>query len=73
MPGGDRKAPRLRCHTRIDPHHARHGDQAPRDAPGTGDVIMTRSPGEPEDLHLGDTVEVEIEGIGVLRNSVVAK
>ena len=43
------------------------------DAPGTGDVIMTRSPGEPEDLHLGDTVEVEIEGIGVLRNSVVAK
>ena len=38
-----------------------------------GDVIMTGTPGEPEDLHPGDTVEVEIEGIGVLRNSVVAE
>ena len=43
------------------------------DALGTGDVIMTGTPGEPEDLHPGDTVEVEVEGIGVLRNSVVAE
>jgi 2-keto-4-pentenoate hydratase/2-oxohepta-3-ene-1,7-dioic acid hydratase in catechol pathway len=37
-----------------------------------GDLIMTGCPGgvEGQVLHFGDTVEVEIEGIGVLRNFV---
>jgi 2-keto-4-pentenoate hydratase/2-oxohepta-3-ene-1,7-dioic acid hydratase in catechol pathway len=38
-----------------------------------GDVIMTGTPGQPADLHPGDTVEVDIEGIGVLKNPVVAE
>ena len=38
-----------------------------------GDAIMTGTPGQPEDLHAGDTVEVEIEGIGVLSNPVRAE
>ena len=38
-----------------------------------GDVIMTGTPGEPVDIHPGDTVEVEIEDVGVLRNSVKAE
>ncbi len=38
-----------------------------------GDVIMTGTPGAPGDIHPGDTVEVEVEGIGVLRNPVVAE
>ena len=38
-----------------------------------GDVIMTGTPGQPGDLHPGDTVEVEIEGIGVLSNPVTAE
>ena len=37
-----------------------------------GDVIMTGTPGKPADIHPGDTVEVEIDGIGVLRNPVTA-
>ena len=40
---------------------------------GPGDVIMTGTPGQPGDLHPGDTVEIEIEGIGVLSNPVVAE
>ena len=35
-----------------------------------GDVIMTGTPGTPGDIHDGDVVEVEIDGIGVLRNTV---
>ena len=35
-----------------------------------GDMIMTGTPGQPWDIHAGDTVEVEIEGIGVLSNPV---
>ena len=35
-----------------------------------GDVIMTGTPGTPGDIHGGDVVEVEIDGIGVLRNPV---
>ena len=35
-----------------------------------GDVIMTGTPGAPGDIHDGDVVEVEIDGIGVLRNTV---
>ena len=38
-----------------------------------GDVIMTGTPGQPVDIHAGETVEVEIEGIGVLSNPVVAE
>lgn len=37
-----------------------------------GDVISTGSPPGVAPLHPGDTVEVEIEGIGTLRNSAVA-
>ena len=38
-----------------------------------GDVIMSGTPGQPGDIHPGDTVEVEIEGIGVLANPVGAE
>ena len=37
-----------------------------------GDVIYTGTPGSTRKLKPGDVVEVEIEGIGVLRNPVVA-
>lgn len=37
-----------------------------------GDVIFTGTPGSTRTLHVGDVVEVEIEGIGVLKNQVVA-
>jgi 2-keto-4-pentenoate hydratase/2-oxohepta-3-ene-1,7-dioic acid hydratase in catechol pathway len=37
-----------------------------------GDVIYTGTPGSTSALKPGDTVEVEIDGIGVLRNSVAA-
>ena len=36
-----------------------------------GDVIMTGTPGKPKDMFSGDTVEVEIEGIGILSNHVI--
>jgi 2-keto-4-pentenoate hydratase/2-oxohepta-3-ene-1,7-dioic acid hydratase in catechol pathway len=35
-----------------------------------GDVIMTGTPASVSPLHPGDVVEVEVEGIGVLRNPV---
>ena len=38
-----------------------------------GDVIMTGTPGQPVDIHPGDTVEIEIEGVGLLRNRVKAE
>ena len=37
-----------------------------------GDVVMTGTPGTPGDIHPGDVVEVELSGVGVLRNPVVA-
>jgi len=37
-----------------------------------GDVIFTGTPGTTSGMKAGDVVEVEIEGIGVLRNKVVA-
>ena len=37
-----------------------------------GDLIYTGTPGETTALKPGDTVEVEIEGVGVLRNGVEA-
>jgi 2-keto-4-pentenoate hydratase/2-oxohepta-3-ene-1,7-dioic acid hydratase in catechol pathway len=36
-----------------------------------GDVIYTGTPGNTRKMNAGDTVEVEIEGIGVLRNQIV--
>lgn len=38
-----------------------------------GDVISTGTPAGVGNLEVGDVVEVEIEGIGVLRNPVVAR
>ena len=37
-----------------------------------GDLIFTGTPGKTEAMKPGDVVEVEIEGVGVLRNKVVA-
>jgi 2-keto-4-pentenoate hydratase/2-oxohepta-3-ene-1,7-dioic acid hydratase in catechol pathway len=37
-----------------------------------GDVIFTGTPGRTGGLQPGDVVEVELEGVGVLRNTVVA-
>jgi len=34
------------------------------------DVILTGTPGGVGPLHAGDKVEVEIEGIGILKNMV---
>ena len=38
-----------------------------------GDVIMTGTPGAPGDIHAGDVMEIEVEGIGVLSNPVRAE
>ena len=38
-----------------------------------GDVILTGTPGTPGQIHPGDIVEVEVSGVGILRNSVVAE
>jgi 2-keto-4-pentenoate hydratase/2-oxohepta-3-ene-1,7-dioic acid hydratase in catechol pathway len=37
-----------------------------------GDLIYTGTPGKTTAIHPGDTLEVEIEGIGILRNGVEA-
>jgi 2-keto-4-pentenoate hydratase/2-oxohepta-3-ene-1,7-dioic acid hydratase in catechol pathway len=37
-----------------------------------GDVIYTGTPGTTRAMKPGDTVEIELEGVGVLRNRVVA-
>jgi 2-keto-4-pentenoate hydratase/2-oxohepta-3-ene-1,7-dioic acid hydratase in catechol pathway len=36
-----------------------------------GDVIYTGTPGTTRPMKPGDVVEVEVEGVGVLRNPVV--
>jgi 2-keto-4-pentenoate hydratase/2-oxohepta-3-ene-1,7-dioic acid hydratase in catechol pathway len=38
-----------------------------------GDLIFTGTPGQTAAMKAGDVVEVEIEGVGVLRNRVVSK
>jgi 2-keto-4-pentenoate hydratase/2-oxohepta-3-ene-1,7-dioic acid hydratase in catechol pathway len=38
-----------------------------------GDVIFTGTPGTTQAMKPGDTFEVEIKGVGVLRNTVVAE
>jgi 2-keto-4-pentenoate hydratase/2-oxohepta-3-ene-1,7-dioic acid hydratase in catechol pathway len=35
-----------------------------------GDVIFTGTPGQTQQVFRGDVIEIEIEGIGVLRNAV---
>jgi 2-keto-4-pentenoate hydratase/2-oxohepta-3-ene-1,7-dioic acid hydratase in catechol pathway len=37
-----------------------------------GDIIFTGTPGSTKEMKIGDTVEIEIEGIGILRNRVAA-
>ena len=37
-----------------------------------GDVIYTGTPGATSAMKPGDIVEVEIDGIGILRNTVIA-
>jgi len=36
-----------------------------------GDIIITGTPPGVGPLNIGDTVEVEIEGIGILKNKVI--
>ena len=38
-----------------------------------GDVISTGTPAGVGNLEPGDVVEIEIEGIGILRNPVIAR
>lgn len=38
-----------------------------------GDLIFTGTPGKTSDMKPGDVVEVELEGVGILRNPVVAE
>lgn len=38
-----------------------------------GDLIFTGTPGKTEGMKPGDVVEVEIEGVGILRNKIVAE
>jgi 2-keto-4-pentenoate hydratase/2-oxohepta-3-ene-1,7-dioic acid hydratase in catechol pathway len=35
-----------------------------------GDIILTGTPGGISGMHKGDTVEILIEGLGVLRNTI---
>ena len=37
-----------------------------------GDVVYTGTPGATRPMKPGDTIEVELSGIGVLRNKLVA-
>jgi 2-keto-4-pentenoate hydratase/2-oxohepta-3-ene-1,7-dioic acid hydratase in catechol pathway len=37
-----------------------------------GDVIYTGTPGATSAMKPGDVVEIEIEGIGILRNKIAA-
>jgi len=38
-----------------------------------GDIIFSGTPGSTRPLQVGDVVEIEIEGVGVLRNQVIAE
>ena len=38
-----------------------------------GDLVFTGTCGDPADRRVGDVVEVEIVGIGVLRNQVIGE
>ena len=38
-----------------------------------GDVIFTGTPGKTQAMEIGDVIEVEVEGVGVLRNTITAR
>ena len=38
-----------------------------------GDVIWMGTHGVPTNMKIGDTVEIEISGVGTLRNSIVGE
>ena len=38
-----------------------------------GDVIFTGTPGQTKPMAPGDTIEIEVEGVGVLRNKIAAR
>ena len=38
-----------------------------------GDLIFTGTPGKTQGMEIGDSVEVEIEGVGILKNKLVAE
>lgn len=77
---------RLELRTRVNGEEVQHAisDELIRDIPEIvryvasvitlqpGDVIYTGTPGSPPEIHSGDVVEVEISGVGVLSNPVVA-
>jgi 2-keto-4-pentenoate hydratase/2-oxohepta-3-ene-1,7-dioic acid hydratase in catechol pathway len=37
-----------------------------------GDVIFTGTPGETSAMKAGDVIEIEVEGVGILRNTIAA-
>ena len=38
-----------------------------------GDLIFTGTPGKTQGMEIGDSVEVEIQGVGILKNKLVAE
>ena len=84
--GGSRRQRRgRRCLASAKPRRAGRWDEAKVHDPATtvsfvsqfvtlmpGDLIFTGTPGTTKPMKPGDVVEVEIDGIGVLRNRVVA-
>jgi 2-keto-4-pentenoate hydratase/2-oxohepta-3-ene-1,7-dioic acid hydratase in catechol pathway len=38
-----------------------------------GDLIFTGTPGETPEIRPGDTLDIELEGVGVLSNPVIQK
>ena len=41
-------------------------------ASNPGDIIYTATPGATSAMKPGDTVEIEVEGVGVLKNRIVS-
>jgi 2-keto-4-pentenoate hydratase/2-oxohepta-3-ene-1,7-dioic acid hydratase in catechol pathway len=37
-----------------------------------GDMIFTGTPGSTQPMNPGDVVEIEVEGVGILRNTIAA-
>jgi 2-keto-4-pentenoate hydratase/2-oxohepta-3-ene-1,7-dioic acid hydratase in catechol pathway len=76
---------KLEVITRVNGKQVQHGgaDELIRDIPEIvryvsavmtlvpGDIIYTGTPGEPPEIKSGDDVEVEVTGVGILRNGVV--
>jgi 2-keto-4-pentenoate hydratase/2-oxohepta-3-ene-1,7-dioic acid hydratase in catechol pathway len=38
-----------------------------------GDIIFTGTPGQTKAMAPGDTIEIEVEGVGVLKNTIQAR